>query len=83
MQNKSLIAIIFSVVVLLFLGGYWLIKERGWISSRLQSGSPLLAPPELTAEEKERILSTLNAQRKETLTPQQKTKILKSLTAPF
>lgn len=80
MNNKSLIVIVFSAIVLLLLGSYWFVRERGLLSDR--NGSPILAPPELTPKEKERILSTLNARQKENLTPQQKTKILKSLTAP-
>jgi len=81
MSNKSLIIIIFSVAFLAVLAGYRLLNN-GRFSGPAQT-NPSLAPPALSAEEKERVLATLEARRKETLTPQQKTKILNSLTAPL
>ncbi|MBI3045983.1 MAG: hypothetical protein HYY86_00350 [Candidatus Harrisonbacteria bacterium] len=80
MNNKYLI-IIFSVAVLAFLIWYSSLNSGRFLSPA--GTSPVFSPPALSAEEKARILSTLNAKHKETLTPQQKTKILNSLTAPF
>jgi len=83
MDKKANLTIIFSVLVILFLISYWILNQ-GLVEflEKQKLSSPVSPPPALSAEEKEKILSTLKARKKEPLTSEQKSKILNSLTAP-
>ncbi len=82
MNKKTNFAIIFSLLVLLALFGYLFLNKKRLGLSGPDPAGPTAQPPALSAEEKERILSTLEARKKESLTPEQKLKILNSLTVP-
>lgn len=80
MSNKSLAAIIFSILFLAVLAGYYFMHEERFSGGGM--AAPDISPPLLSAEEMNRILPTLAARYKDNLTVQQRIRILNSLSAP-
>lgn len=85
LSQKSLGVIIFSVLVMLGLLGYWLTQslQPQSVAGPEAMPKPTLPPPQLTAEELARIQKSATApDGKNLLSAQATSKIVKTLTAP-